>query len=103
MGRRPRISRPLRRNRYTRPPFAIGLFLHPALAPEIFSMERADSRVGDSRSSHASLEFSRVGSGNLIRNALAALLEHRRTSVDVVDPVETGRPNFPDHSAALFV
>src|SRR5947207_2290197 len=49
MGRRPRISRAVRRNRNARPPFAIGLLLFPTSALQIFPLERADPRVVDLR------------------------------------------------------
>src|ERR1041384_4792409 len=103
MGRWPRISRALRRNRNPRSPVAIGVLLFAALTAQIFSLERTDPRAGDCRSSCASLEFSRGVQRNVAGNILADLLDDRRIDFDVGGSFKACRSNFPGDSAAVFV
>src|ERR1700722_14013440 len=65
-------------------------------------MERADAGTRDCRSSRAAMEDWRRVSRNVARNALAYLLDFRRTDRDVDRSIETGRSHFSNHSTALF-
>src|ERR1043166_5959478 len=103
MGRCPRISRALRRNRNPRSPVAIGVLLHPTLASQIFSMERADRWTGGCRSSRAPLEFSRGVQRNVAGNILADLLDDRRIDFDVGGTVKACRSDFPGDPTAVLV
>src|SRR5437870_12921720 len=77
--------------------------LSAAFASQIFSVDRGHARIGDCRSSRTPLEHSRGIPGDVVRDVLADLLEHRRAHPDVSDPFQKSRPNLPSHPAVLPV